>query len=235
MYNQPELLVRGERNMADSPLSESKRISSPRERRERNREEVIQAILDAARAVMREDGVAALNMHEVARRVGMRAQSLYTYFPSKTALYEALFVFGMRIYNERTAQAIEQSGLSWKLIGNALTIFMEFAHEHPELYQLIFLRPVPGFMPSEEGIVEMTNLIAMARGAISRLIEAGVIKSQVSAEQTNDLFVALMHGITSLYMANEPELPPGTGRFGSLIPAAVQLMQSGWGSSDHKT
>jgi AcrR family transcriptional regulator len=57
-------------------------FSVPQERRARNREEVIHAILDTACAVMRDDGVAALNLHEVARRLGMRAQSLYTYFPS---------------------------------------------------------------------------------------------------------------------------------------------------------
>src|SRR5205085_2950582 len=96
--------------MADSKSSAPKRLLAPNERRARNREEVIQGILDTACTVLRDGGVAALNMHEVARRLGMRAQSLYTYFPSKTALYEALFVMGMQIYNERTAQIIAQYG-----------------------------------------------------------------------------------------------------------------------------
>src|SRR6476620_5256690 len=101
--------------MADSKSPVSKQLLSPKERAARNREEVIQGILDTACAVIRDDGVAALNMHEVARRLGMRAQSLYTYFPSKTALYEALFVMGMRIYNQRTAQVIAQYDSSWDL------------------------------------------------------------------------------------------------------------------------
>jgi AcrR family transcriptional regulator len=216
--------------MADSKPSVSKQLLSPRERRARNREEVIRGILDTACAVIRDDGVAALNMHEVARRVGMRAQSLYSYFPSKTALYEALFVLGMRMYNQRTAQVIARYGLSWDLIPAALTTFMEFAYDYPELYQLIFQRPVPGFVPSEEGIAEMMKLVGASQHVITSLIEAGVIQSDVSAEQTNNLFIALMHGITSLYMANEPELPPGQGRFGSLIPAAVRLLHSSWGT-----
>jgi AcrR family transcriptional regulator len=215
--------------MADSKPPVPKRLLAPHERRARNREEVIQGILDTACAVIRDDGVAALNMHEVARRVGMRAQSLYTYFPSKTALYEALFVLGMRMYNERTAQVIAQYGLSWDLIPAALTTFMQFAHEYPELYQLIFQRPVPGFVPSHEGIAEMMKLVDASQHVITGLIEAGVIQPGISAEQTNNLFIALMHGITSLYMANEPDLSPGQGRFGSLIPAAVQLLQSSWG------
>ena len=226
--------------MADSKPSVPQRLLSPNERRARNREEVIQGILDTACAVIRDDGVAALNMHEVARRLGMRAQSLYSYFPSKTALYQALFVMGMRIYNQRTAEVIAQYDLSWDLIQAALTTFMEFAHDYPELYQLIFQRPVPGFVPSQEGIAEMIKLVGASQHVITSLIEAGVIQSGLSAEQTNNVFIALMHGITSLYMANEPDLPPGQGRFGSLIPAAVELLQSSWGtdtiprSSDNK-
>jgi AcrR family transcriptional regulator len=214
--------------MADSKPPASQRLLSPNERRARNREEVIRGILDTACAVIREDGVAALNMHEVARRLGMRAQSLYSYFPSKTALYQALFVMGMRMYNQRTAQVIAQYGTSWDLIQAALTTFMEFAHDYPELYQLIFQRPVPGFVPSHEGIAEMIKLVGASQHVITSLIEAGVIQPGLSAEQTNNLFVALMHGITSLYMANEPDLSPGQGRFGSLIPAAVGLLQSSW-------
>src|SRR5213080_3996368 len=76
----------------------SKRVLSPRERRQRNREEMMAAILDAARAVMREEGVAALNLHEVARQVGLRTSSLYEYFPGKMALYDALFRLGTRLY-----------------------------------------------------------------------------------------------------------------------------------------
>src|SRR5438093_13587294 len=112
--------------MADSKPHAPKRLLSPNERRVRNREEVIQGILDTACAVLRDDGVAALNMHEVARRLGMRAQSLYGYFPIKTALYEALLLMGLRRYNNATAQPIAQYGWSWDLIPAAWTTFMQF-------------------------------------------------------------------------------------------------------------
>jgi hypothetical protein len=38
----------------------------------------------------------------------------------------------------------------------------------------------------------------------------------------------MMHGLTALRMANEPELPVGSGRFGSLIPAALALFRAAW-------
>lgn len=55
---------------------ESKHLLSPQERRQRNRQEVIDAILAAAREIMRRDGVAALNLNEVARLVGMLSEWL---------------------------------------------------------------------------------------------------------------------------------------------------------------
>ena len=49
---------------------------------------MITRILDTAREIMRSEGVAALSMQEIARRMRMRAPSLYNYFTSKTEIYE---------------------------------------------------------------------------------------------------------------------------------------------------
>src|SRR5713226_1462776 len=95
----------------------SKRALSPKERRQRNRQEMMTAIIDAARAVMREEGVAALNLHEVARRVGLRAPSLYEYFSGKMALYDALYRFGIRLYaagRERLAPITAHHASFWE-------------------------------------------------------------------------------------------------------------------------
>jgi hypothetical protein len=43
-----------------------------------------------------------------------------------------------------------------------------------------------------------------------------------------DLSIALMHGLTALHMANEPHLPVGEGRFGSLIPDAAIMFIKAW-------
>jgi AcrR family transcriptional regulator len=205
-----------------------KRILSPQERRQRNREEMIAAILDAARAVMREDGVAALNLQEVARRVGMRAPSLYTYFPSKIAIYEALFVLGMRMFRQRVEQIIRMHGPTWDGIEAALINSMAFAQDYPELYQLVFQRPVPGFVPSAEGIAEANKLVEISYAATASLMDSGLIAPGLSAEQAGDLIIAIMNGLTALHLANEPHLPLGEGRFGSLIPAAVDLLRAAW-------
>ncbi len=54
-------------------------------------------ILDAAWELARRDRPTAVTrLREVARRVGMRAPSLYTYFGSKNAMYDAMYADGAR-------------------------------------------------------------------------------------------------------------------------------------------
>ncbi len=59
-------------------------------RRQRNRDLMVQSILETARSIMRDEGVAALTMQELARRLDMRAPSLYHYFAGKMDIYDAL-------------------------------------------------------------------------------------------------------------------------------------------------
>ncbi|HEY6429119.1 MAG TPA: helix-turn-helix domain-containing protein, partial [Acidimicrobiales bacterium] len=61
------------------------------DRRARRRQETIEEILAIARDVMAEEGVNGLSLAEVARRLGVQPPSLYKYFPSLMAIYDALF------------------------------------------------------------------------------------------------------------------------------------------------
>jgi AcrR family transcriptional regulator len=209
-------------------MKNQKSILSPQERRQRNRDEMKHAILEAARQVMREEGVAALNLQEVARRVGIRAPSLYEYFPGKMALYDALFRRGVRLYAERMSRLTEDTDSFWARSQAGLENYMLFAQEYPELYQLIQEHPVPGFVPSEESMAESRRLLTMSDNIVEKGIEQGSLALGITVSQARDLFLAMMHGLTALHMANEPELPVGSGRFGSLIPAALALFRAAW-------
>src|SRR5258708_13205370 len=216
-------------------MKDQKSILSPQERRQRNREEMKHAILEAARRVMREDGVAALNLQEVARRVGVRAPSLYEYFPGKMALYDALFRMGVRLLAERMNHFPESPDSFWARAQAVLENYMTFAQEYPELYQLVQERPVPGFVPSEESIQDSRPLLTILDPIVEKSIHRGSLALGITVSQARDLFLAMMHGLTALHMATEPELPAGSGRFGSLLPAALALFRAAWEPEPSKT
>lgn len=100
---------------------------------------------------------------------------------------------------------------------------MRFATEHPELHQLVFDRPVPGFVPSDASMEDSYALREAGRQILESVIEAGVITSRLAPDHARDLLLAMMHGLTALHIANEPEAPAGSGRFGALIGEAVDV------------
>src|ERR1700728_2520455 len=73
--------------MVDSPMRDSRA-----ERREATKLE----ILDAAWELVRAEGLAALTLRDLANKVGMQPPSLYSYFDSKHAIYDAMFLQGNR-------------------------------------------------------------------------------------------------------------------------------------------
>ena len=208
-------------------MSNNKRNSqdmSPR--RQRNRERMMASILEAARGIMREEGVAALSMQELARQMEMRAPSLYNYFTGKMDIYDALFRLGFKLFSEHMAQAT-QAAQSWEEeIRLSMEAYMTFALQNPELYQLCFERPVPGFVPSEESLQVSFGALQQAYARVANLYNS--FEAGLPPEQTVDLVIAMMHGLTALHLANEPHLPVGEGRFGSLIPVVVSILEKAW-------
>lgn len=199
-----------------------------RTRRERNRLEMREAILDAARTVMRQDGVAALNLNKVSAIIGIKTPSLYEYFDGKMALYDALFRRGFELFAQRMTPALESAERWQDSFRRAMETYMQFALDYPELYQLCFERPVPGFVPSEESMRVSWALLQQGMERVEHFMRESGSWLGLTPAQANDLGIAMMHGLTAQHLANEPHLGIGQGRYGSLIPAALALFEAAW-------
>jgi AcrR family transcriptional regulator len=201
---------------------------SAKERQERNRQEMTEAILTAARVIMRREGVGALNLHEIARMVGVQTSALYKYFPGKAAIYDELYRRGMWLIYERLEAVYAEYPPSWERLQAWAEARMAFAQENPDLEHILFGRDVPGFTPSEDSMALSRQRLDSARRAMQEVVDAGVITPSVPVERALDLFLAVTSGITHQHLANEPDLPVGQGRFGSLIPDVLNLFRSTW-------
>lgn len=202
---------------------------TPSPRRQRNRERTIQSILDTARAIMREEGVAALTMHELARRMEMRPPSLYNYFDGLLDIYDALFRLGFTLWDKHLDEYTRGAETWQEEVRLVMEAYLTFALQNPELFQLCFERPVPGFVPSEESLQLSFGLLADAYRRVDKL--QGDMGTDLPPQQVADLVIAFSHGLTALHMANEPHLPLGRGRFGALIPAALSVFDQAWSKS----
>ena len=111
------------------------------------REERVAEIVAAAWTLAREHGIGGVTLHALAREIGIRQPSLYAYFDSKNALYDAMFADGNRqLLGRIDALVLPRSPRA------AVKVFMrtlvEFAVEDPARHALLFLRQLPGFEPS---------------------------------------------------------------------------------------
>jgi AcrR family transcriptional regulator len=152
-------------------------------------------ILDSAWRLSDERGLTGWGLRDVAGLVGMRAPSLYVYFESKSALYDAMFADGYRAMLDRV-EATEVDPDPVTMVHRAAQVFFDFAIEQPARYLLLFLRPIPGFEPSPESY----KLAESSLGALSEILAA----AGAGGPGDVDLFTALMTGLASQQVSNDP-------------------------------
>jgi AcrR family transcriptional regulator len=196
----------------------------PPDRRARRRQETIAEILDIAEDVMTEEGVNGLSLVEVARRLGVRPPSMYRYFPSLMAIYDALFRRGQleHLGVLRQAMAGAEPGL------DALTAGLEasgrWALANRAIAQLMFWRPVPSFEPSADAFAPSLEMVALQRAAMADAVAAGQLGPEADSDEAVCLVSTLIVGVLSQAMANEPDLEWGQGRFTPTFPRLMKLL-----------
>ena len=173
------------------------------------REAARAAILDAAKELAAEQGLAGLSLRDLARRLGMAAPSLYSYFDSKMALYDALFAAGYRAWLARPALTAPDFRTALRQHAHA---FVAFCAEDQVRYQLLFQRTIPGFAPSEESMT-------LAKQAYDRDVTFLLDYPGVQ-EQDLDLITAVFTGLVDQQFSNEP----GGDRWLRLVDDAVDLL-----------
>jgi len=197
------------------------------DRRQRRRQETIEEVLGLATQIMAEQGVAGLSIGEIARRMGIRPPSLYVYFPSKHALYDALFARGARLLLEAMeamfAALPAQPTTLQEILLPAAQAFVRWSVEHAAYSQLLFWRPVPGFAPSPGAYQPAIGLIELARARIAALQDAGLVRADVPIEQIERDWTILVSGVVSQQLSNAPQETFEDGRLTAALPELVSM------------
>jgi AcrR family transcriptional regulator len=172
-----------------------------------------QEIVAAAWRLAREQGLGGWALRDVADAVGMRAPSLYVYFASKNAVFDAMFADGCEALLRRVgpAAAEVEGRPADEVLQAAATLFFDFCGEDPARYQLLFLRTVPGFEPSEPSY-------ALAKEVLDALARVLATIGLDSPENV-DLWTALTVGLVTQQLSNDPD----GNRWRLLVPAVVDM------------
>jgi AcrR family transcriptional regulator len=162
---------------------------------EQRRQERTAEIVAVAWKVAAEEGIGGVTLRELARQVGMRQPSLYEYFESKHALYDAMFADGNQRLLERI-EAVELSDDPRAALKAWMRAFVEFVLEDQARLQLLFQRPIPGFEPSAESF-------AIAEQVLGRSV-ALIAATGMDDPDDIDCFVAMIGGVIAAQSSNEP-------------------------------
>jgi AcrR family transcriptional regulator len=166
--------------------------SDPRQDR---RDAKIASILAEAWTLAHRDGLGAISLRDLAAAVGLRQPSLYVYFDSKLALYDAMFADGYR----QLLDYIDERDYPADPV-DALVAFVRdlisFSSDDGVRHQLLFQRTIPGFEPTAEAYAPS---LEFSRRAIAFCAAAGI-----RDPADIDLFSALMNGMAHQQVANDP-------------------------------
>jgi AcrR family transcriptional regulator len=182
--------------------------------------------LDHAVALMGEEGVGALSVSEVARRMGIRGPSLYKYFPSRHALYDALFARGLAAQQAAVRSSVEELEPGLPRLRAGAVAVVSWAVANPALAQLLHWRAVPGFEPTPAVLGTAVDVMTELRGEFAAAVERGQLAPTAATDDAVALYTVVLSGLISQQLANQPGLGYAEGTFSRLTGAAIEMFLS---------
>ena len=157
--------------------------------------------------------MAGLSMRDLAKRAGTTTPTLYVYFESKNAIYDAMFGQAARQFAEHMA-ADDPDGGTTEVVAEAVNRFIAFCLADVPRYQLLFQRTIPGFEPSPESYA---HAVAALEDTRRRLARAGITEARHV-----DILTAMVTGLVDQQVSNDA----GGDRWIRLIDEFVEMFLS---------
>jgi len=188
--------------MSKAPVSDEWRDARRRSARD--------AIVDAAWDLVRDEGLAALSLRDLAKRAGITTPTIYAYLDSKNAIYDAMFGRAATEFADRMTEPYDTEDPRAVLAGGVHR-FVDFCTSDVARYQLLFQRTIPGFEPTPEAFAPAVRALEAVR---ERLALNGV-----TDQRHIDMWTALTTGVVDQQISNDP----GGDRWARLVDDLVTM------------
>ena len=173
----------------------------PKERREREREEIRTRILDAARELFANEGVESVTMRRIADRIEYSPTAIYFHFRDKEALLAELCDCDFRSFAHgfieiaRIADPVER-------LRSAGQAYVSFGLNNPSHYRLMFMTP----KTTEASTIAKGNpeedSYAFLKGIVAELMTSGRFRDDITdVDLAAQVMWSAMHGLVSLEIA----------------------------------
>lgn len=178
-----------------------------KERKERQKIEMREAILDAALKLFTEEGYENVTMRKIADKIEYSVGTIYLYFNDKSEIFFELHKRGFAEFYKKqlSVQHIKDPIERLKAHGEA---YIRFAMDFPEYYDVMFISRTPTkeikkFKDWEEGL----RTYELLKLNIKQAMEAGHFKN-VDLEVAAFSLWSFVHGIASLSIRGRLAMMP---------------------------
>ena len=176
-----------------------------KERREREKSETRDKILDAARELFVTEGYEGVSMRKVAEKIEYSPTAIYVHFSDKNELFRELChqdyarlaeVFQSSVMSTDPLERLRQIG----------AIYIDFGTRYPNHYKFMFMTPHPAHQLDEvdremKGNPEM-DAYAFLKWAVEQAMDAGCLREEIrDVEMVSQTLWASVHGVISLNIA----------------------------------
>lgn len=173
----------------------------PKERREREREEIRTRILDAARELFASEGVESVTMRRIADRIEYSPTAIYFHFRDKDALLAELCDCDFRSFAHGFTE-IAQIPDAVDRLRAAGEAYVSFGLKNPSHYRLMFMTP----KTTEKSTIAKGNpeedSYAFLKLIVAELMEQGRFRDHITdVDLAAQVIWSAVHGVVSLEIA----------------------------------
>jgi AcrR family transcriptional regulator len=157
-------------------------------------------LVDAALQLLESEGPEGVTVRRVAAAAGVAPMGVYNYFDGKNGLIDAVFALGFEALAREQAD-VEGIADTGDALREGFRRYRRLALAHPRAYELMFLRSVPAYEPSEEA----RAVAAESFDALVRLVRRGMADGTLAEGDpatVAQLMWAAAHGAVALEIAD---------------------------------
>jgi AcrR family transcriptional regulator len=172
-----------------------------RERRNREKEELRERILETARDLFATNGFEATTMRMIADQIEYSATAIYSYFEDKEALLRELCERDFSTLGQSMGRALEITNPVERLeqIGE---LFVDFAMTHPNHYRFMFMSRPAARDGDRQGVGAQQAVYAFLRRAVEEVISSGAVRPEFrDPDLLTQVVWGSMHGIVALHLS----------------------------------
>ena len=194
-----------------------------KERKERQKTEMRQAILDAALKLFSDDGYDNVTMRKIADEIEYSVGTIYLYFKDRDEIFFELHKMGFEEFYKRQLTIQNVKDPLQRLTDHGLA-YIQFAIDQPQYYDLMFISRIPAkTIKKQHDWQSGHRTYDVLKLNISQARDAGYFKD-VDLEVAAFSLWSFVHGIASLFVRDRMMMLPAEA-IKPLISGALKFLE----------